>query len=142
MRSIKFSAMIMWFYNKNQIQKMKIRKNEFEIKMVKTSCPEEYIEKVIQPFSPMIKRKELNIHIIREEGFRNFELVADWANFQLAVFNLVQNGIKYNRFRGDLIFLLSIKPIKKKIKFEEYNLDYILEMDIIDSGYGIEKEQQ
>jgi hypothetical protein len=48
---------------------MKIRKNEFRTTLLKTNYPEEYIKGVIQPFSPMIKRKELNVHIIRARDY-------------------------------------------------------------------------
>ena len=54
------------------------------------------------------------------------------------MFNIVQNGIKYNKFRGDLIFLLKLH--NKKTTQQDTNC--ILEVEIIDSGCGIEKEQQ
>ena len=41
-----------------------------------------------------------------------------------------------------MIFVLNLRPIKKEIQHEEFSLNFILEVEIIDSGYGIEKEQQ
>lgn len=48
---------------------MKIRKNEFKTTRISTNYPEDFIKGVILPFSPTIKRRELNIHIIRAKGF-------------------------------------------------------------------------
>ena len=46
--------------------------------------------------------------MIRRNDFENAMLKADWKNFQLAIFNIIQNGIKYNQFKGDLIILLKL----------------------------------
>jgi hypothetical protein len=59
---------------------MKIKKGEFESKVSSAKDPEFYIKQVIKPFSPMIKRKEINIHIIRKAEFDS-EIKADWRNF-------------------------------------------------------------
>ena len=109
--SIKFSGKIMWYYNKNQITKMKIGKQEFQPSYSITKLPEEYIRQVVNPFSPMIKRRELNVHIYRSGQFDIEPLKADWMNFQLSIFNLLQNAIKYNKFKGDIIFILKLTPI-------------------------------
>jgi hypothetical protein len=44
LKSIKFSGKIMWYYNKNQITKMKINKQEFQSQYSLTKVPEEYIK--------------------------------------------------------------------------------------------------
>ena len=80
LESIKFSGKIMWYYNRNQIQKMKIKKGEFESKVSIAKDPEFYIKQVLKPFSPMIKRKEINVHILRKTEF-NSDIKADWKNF-------------------------------------------------------------
>ena len=40
----------MCFYNRNQIQRMKIKKKQFEQTKTSTMFPENHIEKVIYPF--------------------------------------------------------------------------------------------
>ena len=69
----------------------------------------------------MIKRRELNVHIIRSNDFEGSNLRADWKSFQLSIFNLIQNGVKYNKYRGDLIFILSLTPILQFFKTENYD---------------------
>jgi putative transposon-encoded protein len=42
----------MWYYNQNQIQRLKIKKNEFIKKKTLAKNIEEHIERVINPFEP------------------------------------------------------------------------------------------
>lgn len=80
------------------------------------------------------------------------------------MFNIIQNSVKYNKYRGDLFILLSLKYINEekmkkniqqmqlqqqknlnnRILDENSNLvlNKIFEVDIIDTGLGIEKERQ
>ena len=71
----------MYYYNENQIQRMKIRKSEFVSKSTITQEPEIYIQKVIEPFQYLIKNREINVHIIRRNDFEKALLKADWKNF-------------------------------------------------------------
>jgi hypothetical protein len=52
LQAIQFSGQAMWFYNTNQIQRMKIRKNEFKVQNKNCKNPDEYISNVINPFEP------------------------------------------------------------------------------------------
>lgn len=94
---------------------MKIRKGEFVSKLTSTQEPEMFIQKVIEPFQYLIKNREINVHMIRKNDFNQGILKADWKNFQLAIFNIIQNGIKYNQFKGDLMILLKLKKKNKSI---------------------------
>ena len=67
---------------------MKIKKGEFESKVSSVKDPEFYIKQVLKPFSPMIKRKEINVHILRKTEFSS-DIKADWKNFQLVIFNMI-----------------------------------------------------
>ena len=90
-------------------------------------------------------------------------LKGDWKNYQLAIFNMIQNGVKYNTFKGDLVFILSLKEIERKQFKEIYrlaikksserlknfadcdndiNYNQVFELEIVDSGRGIEEERQ
>ena len=46
----------MWFYNQSQIQRMKIKKNEFKEQIGNWKQPEDLIKKVIHPFNSQIVR--------------------------------------------------------------------------------------
>lgn len=51
------------------------------------------------------------------------------------MFNVLQNAVKYNNYRGSLIIIL---------KFEQagfHDEDYMFETEIIDTGIGISKER-
>lgn len=70
-------------------------------------------------------------------------MVADWKLYELVLFNIVQNAVKYNRNNdGDIVIVLTLKPKKKSL--DEYNegTTYILDTCVIDSGIGISKERQ
>ena len=60
-------------------------------------------------------------------------LFTDWKHYQLAMFNLIQNSIKFNNIRGKVIVSLSLKVNEGQI----YNT---LETKIEDTGLGIDEE--
>ena len=95
MRAIQQSGQIMWYYNQNQIQRMKIRKNEFLIRTFEITDPENIIEKVVYPFFPMILQKNVEVHFSRASEFK-LAISTDWDKYELILFNIVQNAVKYN----------------------------------------------
>ena len=57
----------------------KLRNNKLEINYNESiKNPEKYIKEVIEPFSHLIKKKELKIFYQNEMVDNNIELVADW----------------------------------------------------------------
>jgi len=62
----------MYFYNKNQIMKMQIRKGEFMTKLTPSAKPEEFIKDIIHPFSLIIKNRQINVHIVKDIGMRKY----------------------------------------------------------------------
>ena len=57
----------------------KLRNNKLEINYNESiKNPEKYIKEVIEPFSHLIKKKELKIFYQNEKVDNNIELVADW----------------------------------------------------------------
>jgi signal transduction histidine kinase len=65
----------------------------------------------------------------------------DWSLYELILFNLVQNSLKYNKcYDGDIVIVIKCKPLKKRL--EEHHLDpelnAVLETIVIDTGVGIE----
>lgn len=127
---------------------MKIKKNEFVEKKIFTKNFEEHIERVINPFEPQIISRNLKIFIAKKSNF-NFIIKNDWVMYQLILFNIIQNAVKYNIFEGNIIVLLDCKP---KIKLEDINNlnqdkfkedeTHIFETEIIDTGIGISEERQ
>jgi len=41
-------------------------------------------------------------------------MIADWTNYQLILFNLIQNAVKYNLYKGDIVLLLTCRPVKQR----------------------------
>ena len=58
-------------------------------------APEELIKKVMYQFEPNIKRKNIEAFTIRHEN-KNVKIKADWFRYELILFNIIQNAIKYN----------------------------------------------
>ena len=56
-KMIELSGKSMMFYNLNQITRMKIHKGNFEEKRMMTESPEQFLVKVIQPFTYMISNR-------------------------------------------------------------------------------------
>ena len=71
----------MWYYNKNVITKMKIKKSEFISNFTATKNPEQYIKQVVKLFQQTIKNRELNVQIIRKNNLKDIVLKADWKNY-------------------------------------------------------------
>jgi len=90
---------------------------------------------MIVPFSTQIKSKKLNVQILRRTSFDE-EYQADWKNFQLCIFNLIQNAVKYNTYKGDILIIMGVDE-----KYTQEGTKYILGIDIIDTGIGIDIER-
>jgi signal transduction histidine kinase len=68
---------------------------------------------------------------------------ADWKLYELVLFNLVQNSIKYNKaFDGDIVIVAKVKKLKKRnIDNLGNQLNYVLETLIFDNGIGISEDR-
>ena len=83
---------------------------------------------------------------------QSMHIKADWLNYQLILFNMIQNSVKYNKFKGDIFVIIKCLPVKKKPKSSKKLLDldqlddqerkYVLETEVIDTGIGISKKRQ
>ena len=78
---------------------MKIRKNEFINKPSTVKNVEEHIKKVLYPFEVNAASRGIKIMITKKCSF-SFKLVADWSMYQLILFNIIQNSVKYNSYKG------------------------------------------
>jgi signal transduction histidine kinase len=89
---------------------MKIDKNEFRMKNSKSNEPEEFINKVIFQFEPNVRNKNIHAYIIRKN--ENFQIMkTDWEKYQLIIFNIIQNAVKYNQQDGNIIITLNCLPM-------------------------------
>jgi signal transduction histidine kinase len=62
--------------------------------------------------------------------------------YKLILFNLLQNGVKFNKtFDGDIVIILTCKPSKELSHKRLKDPMYILETQVIDTGEGIEKDR-
>ena len=92
---------------------MKIRKNEFNEKPCTVKNVEEHIQKVLYPFEVNAVSRGIKILITKKCSF-SFKLIADWSMYQLILFNIIQNSVKYNSYQGQIMIVLDCVPIKKK----------------------------
>lgn len=77
----------------------------------------------------------MNVYICRKEEFE-YAINLDWKNYQLILFNLIQNAVKYNHADGEVIIALSME------RGDEDSDDHYLVTEIIDTGIGIAEHRQ
>ena len=71
---------------------------------------------------------------------------SDWSLFELILFNIIQNSVKYNQqLDGDICILVSVKPQKGALRlkrtYDITGVNHILETQIIDTGIGIAEDR-
>ena len=92
---------------------MKIKKNQLRIAPMPLSQFEEPIRNVLWPFEHFIFKMKINIYLaFRVE--RNLQISVDWNLYELILFNIIQNSVKYNQqLDGDICILISCKTKKR-----------------------------
>lgn len=105
LKTIAMQGQIMMFHNKAVIEQMKIRKRQAVIHSEFQINIEQKVHKVIEPFELMISQKEIEVFIQRANPF-SFAIKTDWAKYQLILFNIFQNAVKFNCKGGSLIIIL------------------------------------
>ena len=143
--SMKQAAQVMWFYNRNQIQRMKIKKRQFEENRTITMFPEREIEKVVYPFLQQIYSSNISVYIARKD-ILDVNLKLDWKNYQLILYNMIQNSIKYNFSNGIILILLNLKrrhQMEESFSFKSNeDENFVLETEVVDTGIGITDKRQ
>lgn len=103
-----------------------------------------------------IENRQINVHIFKNFDLEKMFLHADWTKFKLVMFNLVQNSLKYNNNKGDVVFIMKLNKLSRKndemkaIESEkhesedlkDFKLNKMLTIEIIDTGLGIDEERQ
>ena len=138
LKAVLSSGKILHLFNLNQIQRMKIRKQEFSADESVTACPQFYVEEVITPFAQKIKSMKIKVLqcVQIEQGLL---LKADWQKFKLVVFNIAQNAVKYNSYKGTIAMVSRLSFVQQSINSPKV---VTLVTDIIDTGNGIETNRQ
>ena len=67
----------------------------FQIKMSKDKDLTEILAKVIEPFEPMLRSRKLSVYFAKLRKI-NYNISTDWSKYQLVLFNILQNAVKYN----------------------------------------------
>lgn len=84
----------------------------------------------------------MKVYIGRKDNFQ-FEVTADWKKYQLLVFNIIQNAVKYNSYAGQILILFSCEKYQSIFNQGEEQEDiYEFETEIIDTGIGITEQRQ
>ena len=102
-----YSAQILQFYNTNQIERMKINKGQLNLQENSSDRPEKFIKQVLQPFEYEISAKKMVVDISRESPI-NHGIKIDWRLYQLIIFNIIQNAIKYNKRKGKISITIAL----------------------------------
>lgn len=85
----------------------------------------------------------MELDIIIAQTHQPLILRADWSRYELILFNIIQNSVKYNVFKGSILFLLRCLPLKQDFAdMLKSGNSYVLETEIIDTGLGISEERQ
>ena len=110
LRCIHQSGSAMYLYNMNQIMRMKLNKNQFTVNTQQCLSPLEHVERVIYPFVPKIMSTRIRVMVSDQIALTDVRFMADWSKFELVLFNLVQNAVKYNDQLGILLVVLKLLP--------------------------------
>mmetsp|Transcript_39307 Transcript_39307/g.60049 ORF Transcript_39307/g.60049 Transcript_39307/m.60049 type:complete len:82 (-) Transcript_39307:3006-3251(-) len=80
------------------LTRMKINKDEYLFDITETAAPDHYFKDVLLPFAVKLKTRKINVHLVRTPSLDGFSFRSDWKCLNLALFNVVQNAIKYNSY--------------------------------------------
>lgn len=115
---------------------MKIKKHEFQEEIDESQKqPAEFIKKVIYPFTQQIQRMQMTVYIATTSTV-HANIKMDWVKYQLILFNIIQNAVKYNKKKGYIIIELNCLPMAP---LQEGR--YMLETTVVDAGEGISEER-
>ena len=85
--SIEQSSKAMYYYNINQIKRMKLKKNQLE---VRESCLESIsnkIHNILWPFENTIFNRRINVWIVKNLPDEKL-IFADWNMYEIILFNI------------------------------------------------------
>ena len=112
-KGIDISGRKVLMFNDNLITKMNIQKNQVTFNRKWILRPEKLLKEIIELFDIQIMEHKLSVYIVRLNDFKGSWIEADWKYYKLVLFNIVQNAVKYNHYKGDLVIMLSCKRCKE-----------------------------
>ena len=90
------------------------------------------IKKLMEPWKQMFKHKGISVELNEDESVLGCSICSDWRLYQMILFNILQNSIKYNRQNGQIQINLSLNLIEGQNMFETI---------VKDTGIGIEQQK-
>ena len=136
LRCVHQSGSGMYLYNMNQIMRMKLEKKEVQVSTSECITPLQHVELVIYPFVSQILANKIRVLVSDQTQMDNVSFVADWKLYELILFNIIQNAVKYNSYLGVILVVLKVIPGRRN------RLRRFLQTDIIDTGSGIDPARQ
>jgi len=64
------------------------------------------------PFELQIETQHINVYTVFTNFTKNYKVKTDWDCYELILFNVFQNAVKYNRIEGEIVILLTLSPLK------------------------------
>ena len=84
-------------------------KDEVQIRKRETKPLLEILMKVIWPLEYFVLTRRVNIFFV-EVVHEGYSIIADQEVYELILFNLIQNALKYNKpFDGDIVVTAEVK---------------------------------
>ena len=113
---------------------MKISQNKLNVKLYESTDLVKPIMKVLWPFEHQIEKRKINVSILFKTTIP-FAVKSDWTLYELIIFNMVQNAVKYNHTDGEIAILIGCHLLPESSRSLEKT--HVLETEIIDTGIGI-----
>jgi signal transduction histidine kinase len=85
----------MWYFGTNQITRLKVIKDEVRIHKREIKPLLEILMKVIWPLEYFALSRRVNIFFV-EVVHKDCSIIADQEVYELILFNLIHNALKYN----------------------------------------------
>ena len=105
---------------------MKIFKNEFKVRLTCNKTAEYSINKVLLPFMSTIQTREISVYLAWKTIHSKKVIEADWHKYQLILFNIIQNAVKYNNQKGVILIVLDCKCINHEAIISPENMSLII----------------
>ena len=140
-KAIGQSGQIMWYFNQNQIQRMKIKKRQYAAKQTQIQCLRQLIKKVVSPFETQLNQIQAKV-LVSLRIPDDLVLRTDWSSFELILFNFIQNAVKYNTSQGLVVIVADFEPDPSSALLQTEEKTAMLRVQVVDTGVGIEKNRQ
>mmetsp|Transcript_10539 Transcript_10539/g.16126 ORF Transcript_10539/g.16126 Transcript_10539/m.16126 type:complete len:215 (-) Transcript_10539:53-697(-) len=118
-KTIEHTAQQIYYHNLNQITRLKIKRNKLQQTPVPIGQPETFVKEILGVFESNIKEFQLGVFVGRCNDFSHLKVKTDWTIYKQILFNLVQNAVKFNCRKGNLMVLLRCLPLNSEAKESE-----------------------